>query len=178
LEKLGLSADRSVHHASSGGPDLARVLSIVGVPRGSRIVDLGSGKGGATLTLGEFPFTEIVGVEVSREMVDIAKANTTRAGRPDIRFVHRDAAEFVDLDRFTHVYMYHPFHEAVVDAVIANVAASLARAPRWLTLIYKNPVWHDAILASGLFRVTRELKFGRASHDDDLFRVYVHEGSR
>src|SRR5947207_9684740 len=75
LEKLGFSKERSVHHSPSGGAYLAKVLSSIAIPEGSRALDLGSGKGAAVCTLAEFPFEEILGVELSEPLVRIAEAN-------------------------------------------------------------------------------------------------------
>src|SRR5213595_2420857 len=51
LEELGHSSERSVFHHTSGSADLAQVLRCLKIPKGSRALDLGSGKGGAACTL-------------------------------------------------------------------------------------------------------------------------------
>ncbi|HYX72252.1 MAG TPA: class I SAM-dependent methyltransferase [Nitrososphaera sp.] len=174
LEELGLSSQRSTPYGNSGGPDLNRVLKAIDIPVGSKVLDLGSGKGGAIITLSEFPFKEIVGVELSAGLIQIAEANTLLAGLRHVRFVNADAATFTDLDNFTHIYMYHPFPCGVMGAVMVNLASSLARAERNLTLIYTNPVCHEAIMASGLFEVDREFNFDENLYQGHKYCVYVH----
>ena len=175
LATLGLTPDRANPHGNSGGPSLARLMRGLRVPSGSRLVDLGSGKGGAILTLARFGFEEIVGVELSPGLIRIAEANIRRAAIPGVTLVHADAAAFVDLDRFTHVYLYHPFPCAVVERVVANLAASLVRRDRRLTLIYANPVCHQALADSGLFRVELDsVKFHPRAHARHTYSVYVH----
>jgi SAM-dependent methyltransferase len=139
LDHLGLSPERSNLHAASGGPDLARVLKRLGVPPGSRVLDLGSGKGSACVTLAAFPFSEVVGVECSRTLVEIAQANIARLRLSNVRFVCVDAAAFTDLDRFTHVYLFNPFPPVVLRQVVKNLRDSLDRQPRTLMVIYKYP---------------------------------------
>ena len=78
LEDLGLSPDRAHFHSSSGGPTLARVFRTVGVPPGSVALDLGSGKGGAALTLSGLGFAEVIGVELS------ADSCTSRGAMPRV----------------------------------------------------------------------------------------------
>ena len=168
LEKLGLTPERSVFHGNSGGPDLERILKMVEILPGSRVLDFGSGKGGAVLTLSEFPFAEIVGVELSPDLIRIAEANIHRAGLRQVHFIRADASNFADLDRFTHIYMYHPFPCPVVKDVMTNLARSLGRRERDITLIYTNPVCHETILASGLFQVDRQFQAR------DPFFIYVH----
>src|SRR3712207_1277809 len=51
---LGLAPDRAHFHSSSGGPDCARIVRSLRIPRGSVALDLGSGKGGAAVTLARF----------------------------------------------------------------------------------------------------------------------------
>ena len=172
-EELGLRPDRSVFHANSGGPDLARVLRQVPIPPGSVALDYGSGKGGALITLSEFPFVEVIGVEISDALVAIAERNLRRVHCRTVRQVICDASTFTELDPVTHVYMYHPFRTEVMAAVLRNIGVSLDRRPRRLTLIYKNPVHHDSIVASGLFRLERTLCVG--SQDSwGLFHIYTH----
>lgn len=174
LDNLGLDPRCCNSHVNSGGPDLHRVLQKLGIPPGSRAFDFGSGKGGAALTLSAFPFDEITGIEISAELIRIAEANVRRAGVKNVHFLCQDAAEFTDLDRFTHLYMYHPFPCHVVEAVCKNLAASLLRRPRSVTLVYRNPVCHEGVMRTGLFQVQFECNFVREAPEDSLLRVYLH----
>ncbi len=171
LEELGHSSERSVFHHTSGSADLAQVLRCLKIPKGSRALDLGSGKGGAACTLAGFPFEEILGIELSERLIRIAEANIRKLNFKNVHFVCLDAGRFTDLDRFTHIYMYNPFPRAVVLEVVQNLTASLARTPRALTLIYYLPACDDVIMDSGLFRKEREITF----QFSQPFCVYVHD---
>ena len=58
--------------------------------------------------------------------------------------------------------------------VLATVRASLARRERTLTLIYKYPLCHDALVAAPtLFTKVHERKLG-----EHWWRVYVHRPER
>jgi SAM-dependent methyltransferase len=151
IADLGLPADRAHGHGSSGGPALARIFTAIGVPSGSVAVDLGSGKGGAALTLSRLGFNEVIGVELSEQLIRIARRNAARLGRRNVRFVHADAARFRDYDRVTHIYMFNPFPDGVMSDVIANLRESLLRFPRVVTIVYVNPAYPRAIESSGLF---------------------------
>jgi SAM-dependent methyltransferase len=171
LEQLGLSAERSVHHSASGGAYLSSVLRRIGVPRGSRALDLGSGKGGAACTLARFPFEEVLGVELTEELIQIAEANVKRLGLQNTHFVRLDAGQFTDLDRFTHLYMFNPFPANVVKEVMDNLRASLTRKPRPFTLIYYYPYCEETVMGSGLFKkpLTMTFPFSHPWH------IYEHE---
>ena len=171
LDELGLSSRNANWYSDSGGPNLARVIDAIGVLKGSRVVDIGSGKGGAAFTLSETPFEEVLGVEISQALVHIAEANAKRLSLKSVRFVCSDARAFKDMDSFSHFYMYNPFPCTVMMDVLSNLRESLSRKPRPLTLIYKNPVCHSVIVDSGLFTAEREFVFSKRDHP---FRVYFH----
>jgi tRNA1(Val) A37 N6-methylase TrmN6 len=169
LETLGFSPDHSVHHAGSGGPFLADVLKKIDIPPGSRIVDLGCGKGSAMCTLARFPFEEVAGVELSEDLARIAEDNGRKLGL-SLRFYVADVVDFKEFDRFTHIYMFNPFPEAVTAQVMKNLRASLKRKPRKLTMIYFFPVCHDVIMQSGLFIKEMEI----ATKFTHPYFIYVH----
>ena len=83
VEDLGLSPQQAHFHSSSGGPTLARVFRTIDVPPGSVVLDLGSGKGGAALTLSRLGFAEVLGVELTRSSA--SRARVSNAGT--VRFV-------------------------------------------------------------------------------------------
>jgi 16S rRNA G966 N2-methylase RsmD len=156
-------------HYSSGGPVLARVFRSIEIPSGSVALDLGSGKGGAALTLSRAGFAEVIGVELSEALVQVARRNTDRLGRHNVRFIHADAGGFRDYDRVTHIFMYNPFPCEVMKRVMINLAASLEHAPRPMTIVYRKPLCHEVIMASGLFEAGPEQ---RQRPDVHTWRVY------
>jgi SAM-dependent methyltransferase len=151
LADLGLPPDRAHPHANSGGPTLARFFRTLDIPPGSVALDLGSGKGGAALTLSRSGFAEVWGVELSNTLVEQARQNAARLNRTNIRFIHTDAASFTDYDRVTHIFMYNPFPCAVMREVMMHLTRSLKRAPRSVTVVYRHALCHEVIMASGLF---------------------------
>jgi ribosomal protein L11 methylase PrmA len=157
LEELGLSSERSIAHASSAGPELEVVFRALCIRQGDAIIDFGSGKGGAIITMARFPFSKIAGVEISPELVQIAKTNLSRLGIERTEIFCSDASAFTELDEYTHVYFYHPFPCNVMEPVIKNIEASLTRRPRNMTIIYRNPVCHRAVIAGSLFKQVREI---------------------
>ncbi len=112
--------------------------------------------------MAEFPFGKIVGLDLSEQLLVVAAENLRKAAVDRVELLHGDATLFDDYDPFTHVYMYNPFPSPVMQAVMEHLKASLRRAPRELTIIYKNPVCHDDILRSGIFCLVR--RFDHAGH--------------
>jgi SAM-dependent methyltransferase len=168
LDFTAATVSQGHDHMGSGGPDLSRVLNRLGIPPHSRILDLGSGKGAACLTLATHGFEEVVGLELCPALIQIAHANTQRVGA-SVRYVCGDAATFTDLDRFTHLYLFNPFPVSVLLHVWANVYESLERCPRRLTVIYKFPGEPPADLDPSVF-TRRVIRLPR-SHP---FYIYEH----
>jgi ubiquinone/menaquinone biosynthesis C-methylase UbiE len=77
------------------GPDAARILAQIGIPRGGRIVDLGCGTGNSLLWFAEQvgPEGEVTGVDVSAEQLAIAAEQAKRAGHRNIRLVEANVYE-------------------------------------------------------------------------------------
>jgi SAM-dependent methyltransferase len=148
VEDLRVPSDCAHVHSNSGGPTLARGFETIDVPAGSVALDLGSRKGSAALTLSGAGFAEVIGVELSGKLIEIARDNAARLRQRNVRFVQADAAAFGEYDGVTRIL---PFACGVMRQVVANLVASLARAPRPLTIVYRNPLCHDVIVASGLF---------------------------
>jgi SAM-dependent methyltransferase len=157
LERMGFSPSQTNNHTNSGGPDLARMVRSLDIPAGTSALDLGSGKGGAVLTLIRLGYARVVGVEVAPELTAVARRNAERSNCTNVEFVCADAADFRDLDSFAHIYLYNPFPSSVMKEVLHNLALSLGRAPRTLTLVYCNPILDDLIVGSGLFTREREI---------------------
>lgn len=112
-------------------------------------VDLGAGKGRALMIAAGFPFRRLVGVEISAELCAEAERNlralAARQPSPPVEIAAADAAAFAIPDDATILYLYNPFHGPRLETVFRNVAASLARAPREIAIVYNNPAHFEKI---------------------------------
>ena len=137
-----------------------------------RIIDVGCGKGASIITLAQFPFAKIAGVEISPELIRVAEANFARLRLHGIELHCCDATVFRDYDEYTFVYLFNPFKGPVMTPVIENLAASLKRRPRRLTIVYLYPIYRD-VLVSGGFEKVREFNHGPLP-----IAVYVNRGTK
>ena len=119
-------------------------------------VDYGSGKGKAILMASEFPFRRIIGIDFSRELNEVARANilkyksdTQRCRHIDV--VEGDFAEFPLPPENTIVFMYDPCDESLMKQILAAMEASLARHPRQVYVIYKTARFARLFAASPYF---------------------------
>jgi SAM-dependent methyltransferase len=106
-------------------------------------VDVGSGKGRALLLASDYPFREIIGVELSPELDRVARANIARYAaathRPPAVCMQGDATEFLWPPGPLVVYMWNAFTGPVMEQVFDNLKTSLAQQPRELYLVYIHP---------------------------------------
>lgn len=106
-------------------------------------VDVGSGKGRALLLASDYPFREVIGIELSPELDRIARANIERYAaathRPPALSMQGDATEFLWPPGPLVVYMWNAFTRPVMEQVFDNLKTSLAHQPRELYLVYIHP---------------------------------------
>ena len=113
--------------------------------RNFAFVDFGCGKGKTLLLAAELGFREIIGVEISRELIAIANDNVkvylNRTGRDTrCQLVCTDARDYRMLPCGPAVFYFHnPFGEEVIREVLKNIERSLAAAPREAYIVYLNP---------------------------------------
>ncbi|MGE5112739.1 MAG: class I SAM-dependent methyltransferase [Acidobacteriaceae bacterium] len=131
-------------------------------------VDLGAGKGRALLLASEYPFREIIGVEVQPDLNRIAQENIIRIS-PHGRRCHRISALCMDARDFEFpqepliLYLFNPFPDYVLETVMANLEESLRVHPRPAFLIYNTP---------REIHVMEKLEFLEQIHSRENFRIY------
>jgi Methyltransferase domain len=156
LDELNLPEERSHYYANSGGVHLEKVLRNMGITQQDAIVDFGSGKGGALITLSRYPFSKITGIELSPELVAIAKDNLKKLNITTISMIICDAATFTDLEEYNYFYFFNPFPCNVMSAVVQNISSSLITRPRKAVIIYFNPECHDVVITDSPFVKIKE----------------------
>ena len=116
-------------------------------------VDIGSGKGRATLLASTWPFREVLGVEVDPALGAVAENNLARwkehgqAVAP-VRLVRGDATTLPLPAGDLLVFLYNPFSPALMSSFLNALAARQKTSPSTLYLIYHrenadNPVRTD-----------------------------------
>jgi len=124
-------------------------------------VDIGSGMGRVALLAMRYPFKQIVGVEISPALHEIAVENlaryrtNTRACK-DVRFVRADAAAFAPPKGDLVVYLYNPFQAPILAAVLERLLAE----PREIVILYHTALERATIDATGAFDLVADLFFG------------------
>jgi SAM-dependent methyltransferase len=125
-------------------------------------VDIGSGKGRALLLAAEYRFRRILGIELLRELHQIAAGNVAHDGR--IEVVYGDAAEFSFPREPLVVYFFNPLPEPGLREVVRHLEVSVREFPRPVYVIYINPVYEGTAFRASAFE-----KIG-GTHQYSVFR--------
>jgi SAM-dependent methyltransferase len=107
-------------------------------------LDLGCGKGRAVLLASELGFREAVGVELNAGLAETARANTKiwiAAGkaRSPIRIECKDATEMEWPFGPCLVYLYNPFAEPVMRALVDAMRERFGDKRDELEIVYQKP---------------------------------------
>jgi precorrin-6B methylase 2 len=135
-------------------------------------IDFGSGKGGVLLAAAAFPFKEVIGVELSHELHDIALQNIarfspdeTRAGR--IASIHGDAAAFAMPQSDIVCYFYNPFGPPIMEKVVERLTAHAQQHGYRVIIIYVDARHPEIFARTGNFAVL--------GNDPDVLVLTTHE---
>lgn len=139
-KSLGLDEfGEGIFYAPSENRDLEKILNTLRISPLDRILDYGAGKGAAMMLMDNYDFAEVAGVEISKELCEIAKKNFKHLQKPHLKVYESDAREFSDIERFTHFYFLHPFPPDVMEVVLNNIRDSFIKNLRKVNLIYYSP---------------------------------------
>jgi hypothetical protein len=112
-----------------------------------KILDYGSGKGGAMIWLAQrYPFEKITGIEFCTEYDNVAKQNIAKSKLSHLITYNVDAATFTDIDEYNFFYLYNPFTGETMNKVVANIKDSYLRNKRKIVVVYANPRCREAFI--------------------------------
>lgn len=177
LAEFGLDHPERVYYSPAHWGTLRRALPPGEVGEDDVFLDLGSGKGRMALeAASRYPFRRVIGVELSAELTEVARANLAstrlrlRAG--SVEFVHGDALEYVIPADVSVVFLNNPFRGRTFAAAMDRLIASADRHPRRIRVVYFNPVEEASLLGTGRFRLLRTAGRGRGGGVFGTTRVY------
>lgn len=109
-------------------------------------VDLGCGKGRVVCCAARLAVREVIGVDMSSDLLTIAQANVRRlrGKRSSTRLVLAKAEEF-NYPEVTAVYLFNPFGARTLSAVLSNFERATHERGTAIKVAYFNPV-HESVL--------------------------------
>ena len=128
-------------HEPSGPAHFRQIISALDVRFPETVfVDYGSGAGRAIVLASEFPFKEVIGVELlqtldARARATVAAIQAAGHRRAPIRLVCADVTAWeLPLDPLV-IYLYNPFGPRAMRRVMVAIEASLTSRPRPVTIV-------------------------------------------
>jgi len=133
----------------------------------STLIDLGSGKGHAVFAFGiDWKFKKILGVEITKDYVDISKNNLNTIQEymknspfrfnvilPEIEFICSNILDFEFTEDIQVAFMFNPFGPKTTTKVVEKIIKSLDKFPRDFYILYRDANFRDLFLDTGRFKV-------------------------
>lgn len=105
-------------------------------PAGATFIDVGCGKGRVLLAAAARPFKQVVGIELSRELCEIARRNLAiRKLSARAAVVHCDALRYAFPSGPLVVFLFRPFVGEVAEAFGRRLVETYHSAPRKIIII-------------------------------------------
>ena len=155
--RLGISTARIVesrsdryHSVTLPYPVILSIIRSLQLAPSDVFVDLGCGKGRVVCCAARIGIREAIGIEREQELCRLAQTNALRLrGRRTTISIRHVSAENADYLNETVFYMFNPFGEDVMRAVVSKIASSLTLNPRPIRLVYVKPVFESVLEESG-----------------------------
>lgn len=135
----------------------------------SHFLDIGCGKGRALCVAAHHGIRKLTGLDFSRVLCESANQNLsiTKQHFPqlDYKVINNDAFYFEIPADADCIFLFNPFDEIILSAVVNNICKSLQRNPRTITIIYVNPQHKELFLKAGFKEIwyTKKMKYLEAS---------------
>lgn len=152
-KRLGYTGGPYQSYQTGGMIKLKKILSKLSISEKDLVLDVGSGKGKSLHTLHQYPFKKVDGVELSKELCDIAKKNLETLNIKDIDIYNCDATTFTDIDKYNYFFFSNPFVGEPMQVVANNIKLSHKKLPRKITVIYYVPLCHKMFMDLEIFNV-------------------------
>lgn len=113
-------------------------------------IDIGSGKGRTLLMASDYPFRQIIGVELLPELDRVARENIAKYKSEkqkcfQIESCCVDARSFCFPTDPTLLYLFNPLPRTGLSQLLENLERSLLQHPRKVYLAYHNPIHTDLL---------------------------------
>lgn len=106
-------------------------------------IDFGAGKGRAMMLASQFPFREVIGIELNESLVEVAERNLdqwrqARMPRCPMRVLSLEATAYQFPENPCIMYLFNPFTAPVLRRVLKRAMGSFAARAGELEVLYVN----------------------------------------
>ena len=162
LDEMGIDLTHATIYMPVSYSLLEEIFQRLPVSPRTHFLDLGSGKGRALCLAAHAGFRHVTGVDLSKDLCDQATVNLNKTKQqiPDFKFttINNDAFYYEIPDDVDCVFLFNPFDEIIMSAVVNNIFESLQNNPRKLQVIYANPLHKEQFLNAGYTQTWHSIK--------------------
>ncbi len=130
---------------------LRDIFSCLPFEEGLSLIDIGCGKGAVLKEGIKYSFKKLGGIEVSEELVTIAKKNFERLHIADkVECLLADATNYQGYDQYNVFYFYNPFGKEILEKVLDKIESGIQKKKtekQGMTyyLIYYHPLYPEVV---------------------------------
>ena len=128
-------------------------------------LDIGCGKGRALSVAAQHGFSKLSGIDFSKELCISAEKNLAiiKQNFPSIEYtiINNDAFYFDIPADADCIFLFNPFDELIMSAVVQHICNSLQSNPRSLYIMYVNPLHKEQFIKAGFKEIfhTKKMKY-------------------
>jgi len=150
-QQLGFDEKIVYRCSPSGNRYLKKLLTDLNITATDSILDIGCGKGSAIRCMLEFPFDSVDGVELSKEITNIALENFNKIGKTTNIF-NMNALDFRNFSDYNMFYFYNPFPVLVLEKVVDNLISQIT-SNQEVFIIYNNLASQKLLEDRGFYKI-------------------------
>lgn len=162
LDKLtlaGIASEENHHYQGASYYILFKVFNLLPtILKNKPLIDYGCGKGRALFVAEQCGFTNLIGVDIAKELIEDAKANQLIYSKINnaskFSFLFEDATKYVIPKDAEVFYFFNPFGETIIQGVLNNIKESIKLNPRPIYCIYLNPKHKEVFETNGFKEFT------------------------
>lgn len=153
LEILDIDITHSTIYMPASYDLLETVFAKINISSFKHFVDIGCGKGRALCVAAAMGVKKVTGVELSKQFCKITEANLGSIKQQGYQFnadiKNNDAFYFEIGEDVDLIFLFNPFDEIIMSAVVENIEISLRKKGRPIAIVYLNPIQKYLFLDAG-----------------------------
>lgn len=140
--ELGYSTDCHAYEATTYAT-LDAIFRVLNPQKGDVFLDYGCGLGRAVLVAATYPYTRVIGVELTTWLAESARLNVANA-RPrlackQVEIATADACRLELPDDVNTIFLFNPFSGETMKEVQEQIYQSMQRSARRMQIVYMYP---------------------------------------
>lgn len=155
---------------------LEEIITKLEIENDDIFVDIGCGKGRVIFYASRLKLKKVIGIELRKDMIDIAKHNLRmlKFRNTNIEIINSDIIDYHFNDG-TIFFMYAPFGSKTLQKVLGNIKESLKRNQRKIRIVYFDIVADGVSKIGHLFHESNWLNYGGVISSGECAHLWYSE---